>query len=309
MSTSCLWRTERPRFPLYSPDGRGRDYYIKFDNGGYWAEQFRLKKKNDYERPHYKSFHTLFHQAAPFKYWGDGHGRETYILKSNGLFHDQKSLCSYKLTDFLRKDNFLYNNYRKNVYMSVSEKKYNNQLRKMERKLIKRLYTLPMKAKKAKKLQLDLDDPKQNIFSSINNIESQEFKNYNNEKFKTIEGTKVYNKDSNESNQLKTLEPESKLNLDENKKGFRFNQTYNNFQRKKLKNLNIKIDNENALHFNNTDKVFRKFLNSNKVNSTINISRKHNHFIFDPRNKNNNQMKINFEFKPKPKLEQYTFKK
>ena len=43
--TSSLWRTQRPRFPLYIPDGRGRDYYIKFDNGGYWSTQFGLKKK------------------------------------------------------------------------------------------------------------------------------------------------------------------------------------------------------------------------------------------------------------------------
>ena len=62
---SSLWRTERPRFPLYTPDGRGRDYYIKYDNGGYWAEQFQLKKVPDYERTRYSNFHTLFHQAAP----------------------------------------------------------------------------------------------------------------------------------------------------------------------------------------------------------------------------------------------------
>ena len=78
---STLWRTERPRFPLYSPDGRGRDYYIKFDNGGYWAEQFQLRKIPDYERPHYRNFHTLFHQAAPFKYWGNGHGNLYFTSK------------------------------------------------------------------------------------------------------------------------------------------------------------------------------------------------------------------------------------
>ena len=120
---SSLWRTERPRFPLYSPDGRGRDYYIKFDNGGYWAEQFQLKKIPDYERPRYSNFHTLFHQAAPFKYWGNGHGRETYILQTNGLFHEQKPLCAYKLSDFLRdnKTNTLLNNYKKKIFLSVSE--------------------------------------------------------------------------------------------------------------------------------------------------------------------------------------------
>ena len=121
---SSLWRTERPRFPLYTPDGRGRDYYIKYDNGGYWAEQFQLKKIPDYERTHYSNFHTLFHQAAPFKYWGNGHGRETYILQANGLFHEQKPLCTYKLTDFLRnnKAKTFVNNYKKKYICQFQKK-------------------------------------------------------------------------------------------------------------------------------------------------------------------------------------------
>ena len=97
-----LWRTQRPRFPLYQSDGLGRDYYIKFTNGGFWEDQFVLSKKPDYIRPKYNNFHSLFHMAAPFKYWGDGSGRENYILKCNGFIHDQKPLCSYTLTDFLR---------------------------------------------------------------------------------------------------------------------------------------------------------------------------------------------------------------
>ena len=31
-----LWRTSRPRFNLYSPDGLGRDYYIGYNNRGFW---------------------------------------------------------------------------------------------------------------------------------------------------------------------------------------------------------------------------------------------------------------------------------
>ena len=152
---TSLWRTQRPRFPLYISDGCGRDYYIKFDNGGYWSTQFSLKKKPDYERPLYKNFHTLYHQAAPFKYWGNGHGRETYILKTNGLFHDQKPLCSYSLSDFLRGGVFSNkNNFRRKLFLSVSEKKYNNELRKFEKKLTKRLYTEPINLKKMLKKKI-----------------------------------------------------------------------------------------------------------------------------------------------------------
>ena len=172
--TSSLWRTQRPRFPQYIPDGFGRDYYIKFDNGGYWATQFSLRKKPDYERPLYSNFHTLFHQAAPFKYWGNGHGRETYILKTNGLFHDQKPLCAYKLTDFLRngQSGFKYDIFKRKLFMSVSEKKHNNKLRCLEKKLIKRLYTEPMYIKtsihKSRNVNGDLDEQMGRTFTAFN---------------------------------------------------------------------------------------------------------------------------------------------
>ena len=170
-----LWRTQRPRFPHYQSDGFGRDYYIKYTNGGYWENQFTLTKKPDYERPHYKNFHSLYHLAAPFKYWGDGSGRENYILKCNGFHHDQKPLCSYQLTDFLRTNlnsNKTPSNFRRKVYYSVSENKYFQKLRNLEKKLVKRLYTEPMKMRKKKRLQIfaeDKDFIDNNNKTSINN--------------------------------------------------------------------------------------------------------------------------------------------
>ena len=152
---SGLWRTARPRFQIYSPDGRGRDYYIKYDNAGYWADQFTINKKPEFNRNHYKNFHTLFHKVAPFKYWGDGQGRETYILQTNGLFRNHKPLCCYKLGDFLRTNdsNERSHDNNKKYCLSVSEKKYNNKLKKIEKNLIKRLYTIPLKLKKSLSLQ------------------------------------------------------------------------------------------------------------------------------------------------------------
>ena len=299
--TSSLWRTERPRFPLYSPDGRGRDYYIKFDNGGYWAGQFQLKKIPDYERPRYRNFHTLFHQAAPFKYWGDGHGRETYILQNNGLFHDQKPLCAYKLSDFLRKNFFIFNNYGRKLYMSVSEKKYNNELRKLEKQLIKRLYTTPMNTQrtllKQKKLRIDLDDPKRKTFTGFNYLSNKEFIDCKTEKCNTIENTDLNCKDSNK---FKTIGAEANNSNTQNK-CINFNKTCDTFHRKK--NLNIKIVDENVAHFDETDKAFKNFLENKKVDSTINATKNENEFMVDPRSPNNNKMKISFKFKPKPKSE------
>ena len=148
---ASLWRTQRPRFPHYISDGNGRDYYIKYNNAGYWEGQFKIFKKPDYEYPKYTNYHTLFHQAAPFKYYATGNGRETYIINSGGLYHEQRPLASYKLDDFIRGSKTMENpnNYQsKRRYLSLGEKKYNNQLKSIEKNLIKRLYKLPNKGKK-----------------------------------------------------------------------------------------------------------------------------------------------------------------
>ena len=303
---SSLWRTERPRFPLYSPDGRGRDYYIKFDNGGYWAEQFQLKKIPDYERPRYSNFHTLFHQAAPFKYWGNGHGRETYILQTNGLFHEQKPLCAYKLSDFLRnnKSSNLYNNYRRKIFMSVSEKKYNNELRRLEKKLIKRLYTEPINNKKSLKQSRNYDSPLEEqmrkTFTGFNIKDSKEFNKNKNETFKSIEHPEF----SKTTNNFNIKNNNNCLNIDNynNKKYLKFNKTCDNFHRNKFNSKDLKIKTDDDFHFNVTNRTFKKFFDYNKICSTINYIKPENDLRFiDPRSKYNRTMKVTFNFKPKPK--------
>lgn len=299
---SSLWRTERPRFPLYSPDGRGRDYYIKFDNGGYWAEQFQLRKIPDYERPRYSNFHTLFHQAAPFKYWGNGHGRETYILQTNGLFHDQKPLCAYKLSDFLRNSekNAQFNNYKKKIYMSVSERKYNNELRRIEKKLIKRLYTQPINVKKSlKSRNLELDEQMRKTFSGFNPKNSKEFNNIKNEAFKSLEEHDLLKTANNFNNSNKN---NNSIEAENNNKCFKFNKTCDGFHRKQLNTKDLKIKIDDDFHFNITKRPFEKFLDYNKICSTINYIKPENDLRFiDPRSKYNRTMKVTFNFKPKPK--------
>lgn len=299
---SSLWRTERPRFPLYSPDGRGRDYYIKFDNGGYWAEQFQLRKIPDYERPRYSNFHTLFHQAAPFKYWGNGHGRETYILQTNGLFHDQKPLCAYKLSDFLRNSekNSQFNNYKKKIYMSVSERKYNNELRRIEKKLIKRLYTQPINVKKSlKSRNLELDEQMRKTFSGFNPKNSKEFNNVKNEAFKSLEEHDLLKTANNFNNSNKN---NNSIETENNNKCFKFNKTCDGFHRKQLNTKDLKIKIDDDFHFNITKRPFEKFLDYNKICSTINYIKPENDLRFiDPRSKYNRTMKVTFNFKPKPK--------
>ena len=145
---ASLWRTQRPRFPHYISDGNGRDYYIKYNNAGYWEGQVKIYKKPDYEYPKYSNYHTLFHQAAPLKYYATGNGRETYILNHGGLYHEQRPLASYKLGDFIRGSKSIEktsNFQSKKRYLSLGEKKYNSQLKSLEKNLVKRLYKVPIK--------------------------------------------------------------------------------------------------------------------------------------------------------------------
>ena len=311
---SSLWRTERPRFPLYTPDGRGRDYYIKYDNGGYWAEQFQLKKVPDYERTRYSNFHTLFHQAAPFKYWGNGHGRETYILQTNGLFHEQKPLCAYKLTDFLRnnKAKSFVNNYKKKIYMSVSEKKYNNELRRIEKQLIKRLYTEPMYIKtsihKSRNVNGGLDEQMGRTFTAVNFKTNDKEVNNSQEEFKTCDESDNKTKTIiNWQNKEKKMDNIKMNNSNTNK----FSKTCENFRKNKSekKGLRIKTD-DDEFYFNVTKRKFKKFFDYNKICSTINYIRPKNDLRYiDPRSKYNRTMKVTFNFKPKPKSDKIKIKK
>ena len=327
MATAGLWRTGRPRFPMYSSDGRGRDYYIKFDNGGYWADQFKLKKVPDYERPRYKNYHTLFHHPAPFKYWGNGHGRETYILQQSGFFHDQKPLCSYKLIDFLRTnetDNRYYNSYKKNLFLSVSEKKYNKELKRFEKKLIKRLYTDPLNMKKSMK---SISFNKNNNDSSIekkeimgrtitdfhfnnNNTESLEKSGEENIRSNTLGNIRneniyknIYNNNSIKNKKMK------------NNKLAKFNRTFDNFYKNNLKTKNLKFRNDNnskhddSSFFNNKYKTFKELLNYNRINTTADCKSPENIKFLEPRERFNQTMKAEFNFKPKPKRNVISLKK
>ena len=182
---ASLWRTQRPRFPQYISDGNGRDYYIKYNNAGYWESQFKVYKKPDYEYPKYSNYHSLFHQAAPFKYYATGNGRETYIINSGGLYHDQKPLACYKLDDFLRESQTMENVSKfqsKRRYLSLGEKKYNKQLKSLEKNMINRLYKIPKRNQKTEetgtlpnlevKKEFDMGDNLKNSNVKLNITES-----------------------------------------------------------------------------------------------------------------------------------------
>lgn len=286
-----LWRTERPRFPQYQSDGHGRDFYIKYTNGGYWENQFVVSKKPDYERPRYKNFHSLYHMAAPFKYWGNGSGRENYILKCNGFHHDQKPLCSYQLTDFLRNNlniRGIPENYKRKIYFSVSEARYNQRLKKLEKNLVKRLYTEPLKQKK-KKMELMAEEENNDI--NNNNRISIYAKTSTNFKKKTI-----LDKD-NDANYYESINTD----LDDNSNIGKHKMKVKNNLSLDSKNWRNKHRNETNLNYFNTleNKQYSNTFYGNfdhKKEITLGnknyISPKNNLKFIDPRGKYNRNLKF-----------------
>ena len=151
-----LIRTARPRFNLYTTDGLGRDTYISMNNGGFWTKNIKeIKYTPNYPVYHNENYHSLGHSAAPFRYYSDGSGRDTYVLQnSGGLKKDFIPLSSYHLKDFLRTPNDCIYNYQANPknkegvrikthYVTKRELTANSTKRTIEKGLIERLYTAP----------------------------------------------------------------------------------------------------------------------------------------------------------------------
>ena len=226
-----LWRTQRPRFPLYQSDGFGRDYYIKYTNGGYWENQFFLRKKPDYERNRYNNFHSLYHLAAPVKYFANGSGRENYILQFNGFQRDQKPLYSYQLTDFLRNERYIKlspSHLKKKVYLSVTEARYIRKLKSLEKQLVKRLYIDPMKEKKRQQLTIENSENQkdEDVASSYKRISTEPNTFYDKEKKRNI-FVNLKNTQSLDINKMvKNNTKIKKFKGISNKKNIKFDNTY-----------------------------------------------------------------------------------
>ena len=192
---ATLFRTQRPRFPRYISDGSGRDYYIKFNNAGYWDDQYKIKINPNYEYSKYNNYHTLFHQAAPVKFIPSGHGRETYIINSMGLYHVQKPLASYKLDDFLRESSSLEripkNNNKR--YMSKGEKRYNIKLKSLEKQLVHRLYNVPMSLKKEKEKEENENEDENNTLPNLGRKKENLYKKINSNYDFSLDGEEKLN--------------------------------------------------------------------------------------------------------------------
>lgn len=150
---SSLYRTFAPTFNAYSPDGEGRDTYIGYNNGGFWNNRIPPGTPFESSTPastRYR-FRGIARQTAPFKYYSDGSGRDSYILlNSGGLVRESKPLSQYHLKDFLRTADSCILEYDNPMtksgklgrrhFVSKAEFKHNQMLKKNERGIIDRLY-------------------------------------------------------------------------------------------------------------------------------------------------------------------------
>lgn len=147
---ASLYRTQRDRFVMYPSDGLGRDKYIKFNNGGFWkGKETEISMKPSYPNYNTYAYYSLNRQAAPFRYYSDGSGRDSYILDHDGgLIKSFSPMSKFHLKDFLRKpESCIYqfhnntNKKGKTLLFSQDSLKMNHHLRYIQKGIIKRLYT------------------------------------------------------------------------------------------------------------------------------------------------------------------------
>ena len=257
---ASLWRTQRPRFPHYISDGNGRDYYIKYNNAGYWEGQVKIYKKPDYEYPKYSNYHTLFHQAAPLKYYATGNGRETYILNHGGLYHEQRPLASYKLGDFIRGSESIEktsNFQSKKRYLSLGEKKYNSQLKSLEKNLVKRLYKVPIKKNNGEENEVlpSLEGQKE----ADNNIMMKSTPNLNKEKNKLKRNLAISTNDDMDF----LLKQTQKINKYEMKNNARRSNNETDYNMYKNGRIGCRINNLNSMKLFPSNSITNKCTTKN----------------------------------------------
>jgi hypothetical protein len=85
----------------YISDGRGRDYYISYNNGG-MDKQAYIPQGSTNKETIYKRYYHVGKDPSPVKYHRDGSGRDSYINLENGGIKDHKSLAQFHLKDILR---------------------------------------------------------------------------------------------------------------------------------------------------------------------------------------------------------------
>ena len=271
-----LYRTMKLNYVPYFTDGTGRDRYIAFDNAGFFPNK-ESKKENvrrtgtSFDTKISYKYISPYMKAPNFHYHSDGNGRDSYIYSNGGgLFYDSKPLGSYKLTDFLRANDYGTTYIRNGkVWVSKSQDKYNKLIRAKEKDIINRLYENEKKKFIKKKENNENFEENENeyktVMTEVENTKLPKIMNKNN--FYTIDTlNNNLNKDKTDeekeiSNTIDAKKPGNSLMFSKNMTNDEFNQEIflkslskiNNFDvSKKLKRMN-KSFNQAYFHLRNNN--------------------------------------------------------
>ena len=252
--SKSLGRTVKTNIILYSTDNRGRDGYITYNNGGFWKDNLKqIKLKSNYPRNIHYTFHSLIHQAAPFNYYSDGRGRDTYVLENNaGLVKEFNPLAKRQiLSKYLRKNiPFSYDMKKRDKHFFATPFEKTNFLKnhKTQKNVVKRLYDECIE-KFRERIKSNSSFTKNYSLNSLDN--SHYFPNENPELSKTIFKTK-----KNDKMNKKILK-------------IKMNKTHNNFFNPINSNKTPFIEN---LKINNNiidNNKYNPFFNNNFTNTEI----------------------------------------
>ena len=168
MSKNIFNRTVKTNIILYPTDGTGRDYYISYNNAGFWKDNVkRIIPKEKHVSQHFANFHSLRRIPPTWKYHADGTGRDGYVLHDYGGFIHRFDPID-RNNSYLRSsnDDIMSKTHYKNNFLSKDEILYRHKLNQIQNGLVKRLYYKPKRELKF----LHKDNSAPNIFNIYINI-------------------------------------------------------------------------------------------------------------------------------------------
>ena len=256
MNSLGLYRTTKVNYVPYTTDGNGRDGYIAANRGGLFPnnslnpDNIRRTGTLLLTKISYKSV-SPYYKTPNFHYHSDGNGRDSYIYSNGGgLIYDSKPLNSFKLTDFLRKndDDLIISNQNNIMSSNKKKEKYQNFLK--EKNIINRLYENEkknfIKNKKNETEENEIKLPKiidkknlNNLYKDKENKQDEDNKNENFNKKNMLINNKSRNYTLDYENFMKSI---SKINNFDEKKRFKKNNQLFNQAYLHLRNINYNYE-------------------------------------------------------------------
>ena len=243
MSKNIFNRTVKTNIILYPTDGTGRDYYISYNNAGFWKDNVKriIPKEKHVSKP-FANFHSLRRIPPTWKYHADGTGRDGYVLHDYGGFIHRFDPID-RNNSYLRSSNddiMSKTHYKKN-FLSKDEILYRHKLNQIQNGLVKRLYYKPKR--ELKFLYKDNSAPNifnENKFDSIRN--NNNYINNDNEQNNMNNGQYNGDKGFMDNSQVRNNLYDEKKNDEDNYYNGRNFDRSNSFKRFRVRCLANKID-------------------------------------------------------------------